>query len=65
MSAAARQAVLLGLHQQFGRGRRKVERSATDSVHSMLVPFYGEYPDEVNEGKLLRQMAPFSRARVC
>lgn len=50
MSAAARQTVLLGLHQYFGRGRQKVERSATDLVHSMLVPFYDEYPDEVNEG---------------
>jgi hypothetical protein len=58
MSAAARQTVLLGLHQQFGRGGQKVERSATDLVHSMLVPFYDEYPDEVNEGKLLGQMAP-------
>jgi hypothetical protein len=24
----------------------------TDLVHAMLVPFYAEYPDEVNEGKL-------------
>jgi hypothetical protein len=64
MSAAARRAVLLGLHQQFGReGGRS--NAAPPIWSTMLVPFSDEYPDEVSQRKLLKQMAPFSRSRVC